>query len=286
MAKSVEGGGGGARQGFRFALATFLLSACGATVPVPAQGPEPATSKAAGPERVPDAPASEPSASAPPTPTDFVRLSDTWGILSHPDSKAVPGCSYETSVPELVGLPNKAHERMLNARLEQLALEDLPGFCDQAPRPPESSDWSLSRSYAVQTVRSALVSLRFDEVSYSGGAHDSHRAACYLLDTNSGSVFGVGEGLSDASLQRLSELYNQLKRADPDVQALESTGAQTADLVVTPRSTLCVKESGLELQTADYELGAYAFGSPSFTLSAEQVRPLFEARLGAQLFPR
>src|SRR5215216_5780534 len=166
MAKSVDGRGRGAQRGLRFAVGTLLLSACGATVPPPAPVPEPVRSKAGEPARASLAPAGEPSVSAPPTPADFVRLSDTWGILSHPDSQALPGCSYETNVPELVGLPNKAQERMLNARLEQLALADLPSFCEQAPKPSDSSDWSLSRSYSVQTVRSPLVSLRFDEVSY------------------------------------------------------------------------------------------------------------------------
>jgi hypothetical protein len=265
----------------RLVLSFCALTACSAAPQSAATTPQAANSEAPEPK-----PAVEPEAAALATPADFLTVSDSLGILGHPDSHAVPGCTYNTTVPELVGLSNKAHERTLNARLEQIALADLSSFCAGAPAQSELPDWSASRSYAMDAVRAPYVSLRFDDDFYSGGAHGGHSTACYVLDTSSGNLFSVGETLSDASLQRLSVLYNQLKRADPAIQALESTGAHSADLVVTPSSTLCVNEAGLALQTKDYELGGYAFGRPSFTLSAEQVRPLFDARLSERLFPR
>jgi len=71
---------------------------------------------------------------------------------------------------------------------------------------------------------------------------------------------------------------------DPNIKTIEAGGAHTAELQVTDKSALCLTDSGIDIQLDDYELGGYAFGRPSYSFRAAEVRTLFSIELSRELF--
>jgi hypothetical protein len=112
-----------------------------------------------------------------------------------------------------------------------------------------------------------------------------HGTSCHVLDTSSGRIFTLAEKLDPSGRARLTQMLNEAKNRDPHIKALEAGGARTAQLQVTEKSTLCLTESGIDIQLDDYELGGYAFGRPAYSFRADEVRGLFEPALSRALFP-
>lgn len=215
--------------------------------------------------------------------TSLQRVGQKVTIFALRDAKSVPGCSYDVTLPQLANLANKTLERRVNQQLRDLGTDNIPAFCDDTSRDAETQA-TATRAYQVTAIRAPYVGLRFDSEVRAGYSHGMHGTNCHVLDTNTGRVFTLAERLDPSSRARLSQMLNQAKNNDPDIKAIEANGARTAELQVTERSTLCLTESGLDIQLDDYELGGYAFGRPTYSFRAADVRALFGSELSRALF--
>lgn len=215
----------------------------------------------------------------------LVRIGQKLRLYPLTDAKSQPGCSYDLTLPQLGNLGDKSLESQLNQQLRDLGAGGFAQYCDDVAAdqdPPANA----SRAYSVTAIRLPFVALRFDTEFYAGGAHGGHLTDCHVLDTSTGKHFSLVDKLSPSARKRLSKLLNQAKKDDLDVQAIESDGmTHTAELQITPASALCLTETGIDIQLADYELGAYAFGRPSYSFRADELRGLFEPALSRALFP-
>lgn len=221
-------------------------------------------------------------------PGEFVaiaRIGPSIRLFPLKEAKTLPNCRYDLTLPQLIGVSDKALEQTLNQRLYDLGNANFSAFCNDVPS-DEAYDASASRAYAVTAVREPYVGLRFDDEMYASGAHGSHGTDCYVFDADSGRSFSLADALTAPARARLSQALNDAKRRDPSVQAIESGGAHTAELEVTEQSAVCLANDGIVIQLHDYELGGYAFGRAAYTFRADEVRALFEPALARVLFPQ
>ena len=115
---------------------------------------------------------------------------------------------------------------------------------------------------------------------YSGGTHGGHTIAYSVYDLNTGEFLSLSDVLRPGAERVLCRLLTRHLQTEQDFppEALRNLadypGAMLAPL---PESGFAVVETGFEFKYNDYEIGGYADGTNSMTITWAELQPLLLA---------
>ncbi len=205
-----------------------------------------------------------------------------------------PPCTYARfRYPLVVGLADEAAELIkatiqarlradffdgdvgasLNALGDRL-LEEYATFRQEFP--DFETSWALDRSVEVIYADDHIVSFRFDEYSYLGGAHPNTARTQWVVDKASGRTLGLPDLLVEgyqAELTRLGEIVFRAAHGLAPDESLEAA-FWFEDNRFTLNDNWAVVESGLAFRFDAYEVSSYALGPTDFVISRADLVPL------------
>jgi len=201
---------------------------------------------------------------------DLIYLTPAGGIVWQPsgtwtlpggtavvDHKYRKGRAVLVHYPELTGLPDKAVQNAINARLRALFLEEATaqgGWDDDLTA-------TTDVRFAVRQTGRVLAVERDIYVYPLGAAHGMPYRNYYHFDLNTGAEYRLADLFRPGSTypERLQELVRRQIAADPGY-------VFDPNPEVRPDHPYTVDAEGLQVYWAPYEIAPYAAGFPTFTI--------------------
>jgi hypothetical protein len=161
---------------------------------------------------------------------------------------------------------------------ESVTTRFLSGFREFHSRWPDAPDqWFLERKARVILDSLGVVTVRFDENSFTGGAHGMHATTYASFSSHDGRKLALADLViapSDTALAALGEQAFRVARRIPPGHTLADEGffgegrgrfAFSKDFAVT--------RDGLTFQWDEYEIAPYAWGPTTMTIPWRDLRP-------------
>ncbi len=123
--------------------------------------------------------------------------------------------------------------------------------------------WTLERHCTVLTDTARVISIRFEESSFLGGAHGLRIVRLASFDAGSGRRLTYADFFqpgSDAAFARIVEREFRAVRAIPDSQSLGDAGFWIEEGKFEPTQNIAVGKGGLILYYNPYEIAPYVMG--------------------------
>lgn len=193
--------------------------------------------------------------------------------------------TYELSlrIPQIKGINDEAVEKDINDRLQKFSTDQQAQFQKDIANivliPGEESKSGLTIDYDVVTVTPSLISMTLEVSPYmAGAAHPNHVSFPfnYDLETKQKIEFKDLFNTNGKYLERLSELsIEQLilesKKKGTYYAAKEQTIKQGAGPKLENFRTFTIANGNLVLTFDPYQVGPYAEGNQTITLSRVQI---------------
>jgi hypothetical protein len=158
--------------------------------------------------------------------------------------------------------------------LEELAQMFIQEYQDG---PTSESSWELERTIAATFSNDALLTLRYGENGYTGGAHPFSGQTYFIFDVHNGKPLTLKNllvpGFEDA-LNVAGEKAMREARDIPTNISLEDAGFTFAQNVFKVNGNVGVSPEGLVFQFNPYEVAPYAMGPIEFTIPYGDIRDL------------
>ncbi len=123
--------------------------------------------------------------------------------------------------------------------------------------------WMVERSCSVPVDTAGVVSIRFEEVSYLGGAHGMEIVRLASFDASSGRRITLGDVFRpgvEGEFARIAEREFRAARNIPDSSSLGDAGFWVEEGEFSPPQNIAVGDSVLILYYNPYEVAPYAMG--------------------------
>jgi hypothetical protein len=123
--------------------------------------------------------------------------------------------------------------------------------------------WTLERSCVVSLDTCGIISVRFEETSFLGGAHGLHIVRLASFDASSGKrltyadIFRPGY---ETAFAGIAEKEFRHVRSVPDSQSLSDAGFWVEEGKFEPSGNFCVGKDAIILYYNSYEIGPYVVG--------------------------
>jgi hypothetical protein len=124
--------------------------------------------------------------------------------------------------------------------------------------------WTLERSCTVSLDTCGIISVRFEESSFLGGAHGLNTVRLASFDASSGRRITYADLFQsgyETAFARIAEKEFRLARSVPDSQSLSDAGFWVEEGKFEPSEDFCVGKDGLILYYNLYEIAPYVMGS-------------------------
>jgi hypothetical protein len=125
------------------------------------------------------------------------------------------------------------------------------------------SPWTLERSCAVFSDTAGVVSIRFEETSYLGGAHGLDIVRLASFDASTGRQLAYGDLFRpgyEREFAGIVEKHFREARSIPDSQSLGDAGFWIEEGKLEPPPNVAVGNGVLVLYYNPYEIAPYALG--------------------------
>lgn len=150
-------------------------------------------------------------------------------------------------------------------------------FIDAIPGTP--TPWQVSLSSTTVYETEGMVTIRFNEESYTGGAHPNQRVTLLSFDQQSGRILGHSDLFSNLdSLTVVAERMFRAARGLPTETDLEQAGYFFPENRFTLSRNMAVTDSGILLYYNPYEVAPYSFGPIELTLPIDSVEHFLRVR--------
>lgn len=121
------------------------------------------------------------------------------------------------------------------------------------------------------------VNIKFENYSYSGGAHGGTSITTFVFDARSGKQIKLDDVFIGEYLGRLSETaFIEIKKLDPELEiytftedGLRGTADNFSAWEITP--------NGFHLTFGDYQIGPYAAGRPEITIAWKELSQILKS---------
>ena len=183
------------------------------------------------------------------------------------------------------GVPPEALEQMNGTILTQaFDLEDVPGTVEEtAVRYRENLideylneaggfTWEDHITGAFSQKYKTWQNYFLTYYSYQGGAHGIQTASQIVFDTKTGAVLTEEDFFAEGYEEPVSELLRKTVQASLSAEAPELVELIQLE-AVAPNGNFSVDRDGMEWLFQPYEVGPYALGIVSVTLSWDQLKP-------------
>ena len=227
-------------------------------------------------EPAPAGPAEEPPAKQDPLPPPYSfvlkntndRYSDTDGtLLATYDYSILQMQTSESATEEDAARAAVFNESMEDVLENQLGSE-LREWAMYDERIKETK-WAYYDDLDVRyTEIGCYVSIRYDSLSYTGGAHENTRCFSYLFDMDRGVFVDAAEIADDPELLRATVTDLILDQINGMEQEMRDALMEDYPITVSQWNDYCVElgEEGMTVTFSAYEIGPYAMGAQSFDI--------------------
>ncbi len=123
--------------------------------------------------------------------------------------------------------------------------------------------WTLERLCTILRDTAGVISIRFEETSFLGGAHGLRIVRLASFDASSGKRLTYGDLFrpgSDSVFARIAEREFRAARSIPDTQSLTEAGFWIEEGKFEPSQNVAVGKTGLVLYYNPYEVAPYSMG--------------------------
>jgi hypothetical protein len=158
--------------------------------------------------------------------------------------------------------------------LEELAQMFLQEYQDG---PTSESSWELERTIAPTFGNEALLTLRYGENGYTGGAHPFSGQTYFIFDVHNGKQLTLKDLLAPGFEKALNVAGEKALREARDIPSnisLEDAGFSFAKDAFKVNDNVGVSPKGLVFVFNPYEVAPYAMGPTEFTISYADIRDL------------
>lgn len=157
--------------------------------------------------------------------------------------------------------------------------EELANFFinDYQQQPEQNSAWALERSMEVVFTTEQLLTLKFSEMGYSGGAHPNSGQTYFTLNTQTGKAVPLKELLIDNYETELNKIAEPLFRKDREIaanQTYEQAGFEFKDGQFALNGNYGVTAEGLVFYYNSYEIAPYVMGPTELTIPYSAIKSL------------
>ncbi|MGI4737718.1 MAG: DUF3298 domain-containing protein [Janthinobacterium lividum] len=184
-------------------------------------------------------------------------------------------------VPALAGL-----WRQQRAEFSKSYREDAEDLAANPPAPADSADaYSPSLRYESQSSASVicqqgdLLSLRFFDYGYSGGAHGNFGSTLRSFDLRTGRVLTFDDIFRPAARTQLLPLLERGVRRALGIGPNERLDTKLMDNKMRLTTNVCLTPGGVLFGYVPYEITAYALGEVSVFVPLAELRPLLREGL-------
>lgn len=161
---------------------------------------------------------------------------------------------------------------------ESVTTRFLSGYREFHSRWPDAPEqWFLERKARVILDSLGVVTVRFDENSYTGGAHGMHATTYASFDARDGRRLTLADLVTapnDTALAAAGERAFRVARRIPTGHTLADEGFFGEGRGrFTFSKDLAVTRDGLAFQWDEYEIAPYAWGPTTITVEWRDLRP-------------
>lgn len=163
------------------------------------------------------------------------------------------------------------------ASLDELVSMFLADYNQSAEGEP---DWMLERSVDVIYGKGSLVTLRFNENGFTGGAHPFSGQRYFVMDSNTGKQVTLANLLApnyEEALNKVGEKAFRSARKLPANKNLEEEGFWFENNTFSVNTNFGVTADGLIFLFNPYEVAPYALGATEFTVPYSDIRAFVPA---------
>ncbi|WP_019122702.1 PdaC/SigV domain-containing protein [Brevibacillus massiliensis] len=186
-------------------------------------------------------------------------------------SKQLKGVNVSAQYPEIAGgLPDEAVRKKLNALLQQHAEQALTQAENSAKEnsEPDGHTWEYQSNYTITYNQRDVLSLYFDNYSYTGGAHGMTDRVAYTINLKTGHVYTLKE-LLKSNPNYMAQINADIKKQwqERDIPLLTPFTSIAEDQPFYLRGDSVVIYFGL------YEYTPYAAGIQEFAIPLASLIP-------------
>ena len=154
-------------------------------------------------------------------------------------------------------------------------------FIDEYLKQPEvSTPWTLERSMEWVFSTDQILTLKFSEFSYTGGAHPASGQTYYTLNRQSGKPYKLSDLLNNGYEDELNSIAERIFRADkkiPANQTLAEAGYDFPNGQFAVNGNVGATQEGLVFYFNSYEIAPYALGPTELTVHYDDISNLIRA---------
>jgi hypothetical protein len=140
--------------------------------------------------------------------------------------------------------------------------------------------WTFERSCAVSLDTCGIISVRFEESSFLGGAHGLHIVRLASFDASSGRRLTYADMFRsgyESAFAGIAEKEFRLARSVPDSQSLSDAGFWVEEGKFEPSGNFCVGKEGLVLYYNPYEIAPYVMGPTEVHVSYTSLKGILRS---------
>ncbi|WP_020558202.1 DUF3298 and DUF4163 domain-containing protein [Thiofilum flexile] len=154
-------------------------------------------------------------------------------------------------------------------------------FIDEYLKQPDiSTPWSLDRAMELVFSNDQILTLKFSEFSYMGGAHPASGQTYYLLSRQSGKPYKLSDLLNNGYEDELNSIGERIFRADKKIPANETladAGYEFPNEHFAVNDNVGVTPEGLVFYFNSYEIAPYALGPTELVIHYDDIPNLIRA---------
>lgn len=165
------------------------------------------------------------------------------------------------------------------ADAKAMAVEPIPTDPDEAESYAASLRYESQSSVDVLCQQGPLLSVRFTNSEYTGGAHGNYGSAVYSFDLRTGRWLTYNELFRPEARQRLLPLLDRGVRRTVGLGANEPLDSVLLVKQMPLTKNVCLVPGGVLFVYAPYEIAAYALGEVQVFVPLAEVHPLLREGL-------
>lgn len=223
---------------------------------------------------------------------EAVQLEKVYGVCDRPDTTCA---SIKIEYPDITNAPTDdaktAINRYISETILKTSLRDEPASTMEAlidqfiaeyknlqnDMPDYRTGWSSEKTMEILYQDANMLSLRFTNFSYTGGAHPMTVVTYSSFDLHTGERLSLSDIFKPGFEEKLSAIAEAKFRAEKQIgsdQNLNSTGFMfTDDRFSLPKNFAVVKD-GIAFYYNQYEIAPYAMGSTELILNFDDLKEL------------
>ena len=180
-------------------------------------------------------------------------------------------------------ITNGGYEEGENSSIEELCqvfFDDYKSMSSEYPDYPLS--WSLERTINIIYNTPEMISLKYHEFNFSGGAHPNYHTSLFTYDNKLQKFVNLGDIIGNKkNLKKLNKVaekkFRQVWKLS-EKEDLAEAGFWFDDNKFSLNNNFALVDSGIIFFFNSYEIGPYAIGTTEIALTNEELNSIKNAK--------